>query len=227
MGKGDLFQNSYFFIMKGDYDLEDTKMEQINKFNSVFKIFYNHFLEYLIASDNLMPEFKLFHNELFNDSKKLQYEFYLLPEELRHRLKDIGFYIFLQTDNPADFYEMKKFINNEESRKNKIFTLATRVDAEVDLAIHFIKNNQFEKYNGLLERDYKSYLKFFEEPGEEEPLKSEDEVDNLPAQEENGLWNDVGKEIKNEPSKSDKVQIGGEINLFSIIKLFIKKEFNR
>ncbi|MDL2030384.1 hypothetical protein [Bacillus subtilis] len=207
--------------------MEDTKMEQINKFNSVFKTFYNHFLEYLIASDNLMPEFKLFHNELFNDSKKLQYEFYLLPEELRHRLKDIGFYIFLQTDNPADFYEMKKFINNEESRKNKIFTLATRVDAEVDLAIHFIKNNQFEKYNGLLERDYKSYLKFFEEPGVEEPLKSEEEVDNLPAQEENGLWNDVGKEIKNEPSKSDKVQIGGEINLFSIIKLFIKKEFNR
>ncbi|RDY90336.1 hypothetical protein C3733_00845 [Bacillus amyloliquefaciens] len=216
-----------FFIMKGAYDLEDTKMEQINKFNSVFQIFYNHFLEYLVSSDNLMPEFKLFHNELFADSKKLQYEFYLLPKELRHRLKDIGFYIFLQTDNPADFYEMKKFINNVESRKNKIFTLATRVDAEVELAIYFIKNNQFEKYNGLLERDYKSYLKFFEESDEEELLKSEEEVGNSPVQEENGLWNDVGKEIKNDLSKSDKVQIGGEINLFSIIKFFIKKEFNR
>lgn len=131
-------------------------LKNIEEFKNTFSKYFNAFMEYLRGGIVKDSEFLLGHPTLFLESNKLQVAYLKIPESLRNRLLNIEFDVFLHCNNQVDFFSFRSFLL-EKNRFHETATIAERVDNEIDLAIMLIKNEVWDEYCKLPNRNFHFY----------------------------------------------------------------------
>jgi hypothetical protein len=138
--------------------VETKTLDSLQIFQQLLKQYPNQIQEFCTSAKypELHTEYQTAHPELRETVRALQIAFCDLPEELRSRLLELNFNVFISCDNDADLYNYRNFVN-ENSLIHDIFTLNVRLQTEVELAMEFIKQDKWDKYKYLPKREFKLY----------------------------------------------------------------------
>lgn len=195
----------------------DNKKELVNSIESFKKeldTYYNYFSQFYSGGIIKDSEYRLGHPELIKSSHKLQVKFAMLPVELRERLIDLEFEIFLHCNNIVDFYNLRKYIIDNNYLYN-VASLVERVAGEVDTAFEISLEGNMDLYNNLPKRRYDFYRDVTpaklikKEPEIDEDntsdLVDDDAVTAIPDEKESDSFMDNLKNIEEVTTKSENI----------------------
>ena len=140
----------------------DSIKEDIEKMKEVFNSYYEKFIEFYWAKDNINNnnnKYSLIHPQMIEESIKLQALFTRVPEILRERLLDLDLRVFLHCNNAVDFHSFREYLFDNQ-KHYAILTIASRIDAELDLAIKIIEVGSWENYDKLPRVSFNRKVKY-------------------------------------------------------------------